>query len=112
MANLANDRSPAWPVLGLWLGVRGGDGVKCRCRVQVAPRLRFRVRDETGCGWVAMIRVQKRAGLGLGLLCRLHLRKEHSSKSDLSSRKSSFVGETLGGDLVGLGLGSVGLGLG
>ena len=49
--------------------------------------------------------MQKRAGLGLGLLCRLHLRKEHSSKSDLSSRESSFVGETLGGDLVGFGSG-------
>ena len=49
--------------------------------------------------------MQKRAGLGLGLLCRLHLRKEHSSKSDLSSREVSFVGETLGGDLVGLGYG-------
>ena len=43
--------------------------------------------------------MQKRVVLGLGLLCRLHLRKEHSSKSDLSSRESSFVGETLCGDL-------------
>ena len=50
-------------------------------------------------------RVQKRAGLGLGLLFRLYLRKEHFSKSDLSIRESSFVGETLGGDLVGLGYG-------
>ena len=52
-----------------------------------------------------MAGVQKRAELGLGLLCRLHLRKEHSSKSDWSSRESSFVGETLGGDLIGLGYG-------
>ena len=37
------------------------------------------------------------------MLCRLYLRKEHSSKSDWSSRESSFVGETLGGDLVGFG---------
>ena len=49
--------------------------------------------------------MQKRAGLGLGLLCRLYLRKEHSSISDFSFRESSFVGETLGGDLVGLGYG-------
>ena len=49
--------------------------------------------------------LHKRAGLGMGLLCRLYLRKEHSSKSDWSSRESSFVGETLGGDLVGLGYG-------
>ena len=49
--------------------------------------------------------MQKRAGLGLGLLCRLYLRKEHSSKSDFASRESSFVGETLGGDLFGLGYG-------
>ena len=49
--------------------------------------------------------MQKRAGLRLGLLCRLYLRKEHFSKSDFSSRESSFVGETLGGDLVGLGYG-------
>ena len=41
----------------------------------------------------------------MGLLCRLYLRKEHSSESDWSSRESSFVGETLGGDLVGLGYG-------
>ena len=47
--------------------------------------------------------MQKRAGLRLGLLCWLYLRKEHFSKSDFSSRESSFVGETLGGDLVGLG---------
>ena len=46
-----------------------------------------------------------RAGLGLGLLCRLHLRKEHSSISFWSIKESSFVGETLGGDLVGLGYG-------
>ena len=49
--------------------------------------------------------MQKRAGLGLGLLCRLYLRKEHFSISDFSFRESSFVGETLGGDLVGLGYG-------
>ena len=49
--------------------------------------------------------MQKRAGRGLGLLCRLYLRKEHSSTSDFSFRESSFVGETLGGDLVGLGYG-------
>ena len=49
--------------------------------------------------------MQKRAGHELGLLFRLYLRKEHSSKSDLSSREVSFVGETLGGDLVGLGYG-------
>ena len=49
--------------------------------------------------------MQKRAGLWLGLLCRLYLRKEYSSKSDFASRESSFVGETLGGDLVGLGYG-------
>ena len=61
--------------------------------------------DETGCGWVARIRMQKRAGLGLGLLCRLNLRKEHFSISDCSIKESSFVGETLGGDLVGLGYG-------
>ena len=46
-----------------------------------------------------------RAGLGLGLLCRLHLKIEHSSISDFAIRESSFVGETLGGDLVGLGYG-------
>ena len=49
--------------------------------------------------------MQKRAGLGLGLLCRLYLRKEHSSISLWSIREFSFVGETLGGDLVGLGYG-------
>ena len=49
--------------------------------------------------------MQKRAGLRLGLLCRLYLRKERFSKSDFSRRESSFVGETLGGDLVGLGYG-------
>ena len=49
--------------------------------------------------------MQKRAGLGLELLCRLYLRKDHFSKSDFSFRESSFVGETLGGDLVGLGYG-------
>ena len=49
--------------------------------------------------------VQKKAGLGLGLLCMLHLRKKHSSKSDRSSRETGFVGETLGGDLEGLGYG-------
>ena len=49
--------------------------------------------------------MQKRAGLGLGLLCRLYLRKEHSSISDWSIIEFSFVGETLGGDLVGLGYG-------
>ena len=46
--------------------------------------------------------MQKKAGLGLWLLCRLHLRKEHSSISDSSIKESSFVGETLGGDMVGL----------
>ena len=62
--------------------------------------------------------MQKRAGLGLGLLCRLYLRKEHSSISDWSIKEFSlvgefsfvgetlgefsFVGETLGVDLVGL----------
>ena len=49
--------------------------------------------------------LQKRAMLGMGLLCSLYLKKEHSSKSDWSSRESSFVGETLGGYLVGLGYG-------
>ena len=49
--------------------------------------------------------MQKRAGLRLGLLCWLYLRKEHFSKSDFSSRESSFVGETLGGNLMGLGYG-------
>ena len=49
--------------------------------------------------------MQKRAGLRLGLLCRLYLRKEQFSISDLSSRESSFVSETLGVDLVGLGYG-------
>ena len=39
------------------------------------------------------------------MLCRLYLRKEHSSISDFSFRASSFVGETLCGDLVGLGYG-------
>ena len=46
--------------------------------------------------------MQKRAGLGLGLLSRLHLSKEHSSISCWSIREFSFVGETLGGDLVEL----------
>ena len=49
--------------------------------------------------------MQERAGLGLGLLCRLYLRKEQFSISDFSFRESSFVGETLGVDLVGLGYG-------
>ena len=49
--------------------------------------------------------MQKRAGRGLGLLCRLYLRKEHSSISDWSIKEFSFIGETLGGDLVGLGYG-------
>ena len=61
--------------------------------------------DETGCGWVARIMLQKRAGLGLGLLCWLYLIKEHSSISDWSIRELSFVGETFGGDLVRLGYG-------
>ena len=39
------------------------------------------------------------------MLCRLYLRKEHSSISDWSIKEFSFVGETLGGDLVGLGYG-------
>ena len=47
----------------------------------------------------------QKAGLGSGLLCRLYLRKEHSSISDWSIKGFSFVGETLGGDLVGLGYG-------
>ena len=49
--------------------------------------------------------MQKRAGLGLGLLCRLYLRKEQFSISDWSIKEFSFVGEMLGGDLVGLGYG-------
>ncbi len=49
--------------------------------------------------------MQKRAGLGLGFLCRLYLRKEQFSISDWSVKEFSFVGETLGGDLVGLGYG-------
>ena len=58
-----------------------------------------------GYGYGSRTGVQNRAGLGLGLLCRVHLRKEHFSISNWSSRESSFVGETLGGDLVGLGYG-------
>ena len=49
--------------------------------------------------------MQKKAGLGLWLLCRLHLRKEHLPISDSSIKESSFVGKTLGDDLVGLGYG-------
>ena len=49
--------------------------------------------------------MQRKAGLGLWLLCRLHLRKEHSSISESSITESSFVGKTLGNDLVGLGYG-------
>ena len=59
--------------------------------------------DETGCGWVARIMLQKRAGLGLGLYSRLHLSKEHLSISCCGSRELSFVGKTLGDDLAGLG---------
>ena len=56
------------------VGVRGGDSVKCGVRVQVEPKLRVRVKDGTGCGLLARrvpaVRagVQKRAGLGLGLV--------------------------------------------
>ena len=69
MAKLANDRSPAWPVLGLGLGVRGGDSVKCGVRVQVGPRLRVKVRDGTGCGLVARIMVRSGQGCRRGQAC-------------------------------------------
>ena len=71
-----------------------------------------RNRDETGCGSVGRVRVRsghvcRRLGFRLGLLCRRHQRKEHSSKSDWSSRESSLFGETLGGDLGRLGYGEI-----
>ena len=47
--------------------------------------------------------MQKRIGLGLGLYSRLNLSKKLLSISYWSSRELSFVEETLGGDLVGLG---------
>ena len=80
----------------------------------VTVAVRVRVEDWLGEECLRKEHSSKIQGaLGLGLARTAvgvragvrNLRKEHSSKSDWSSRESSFVGETLGGDLVGLGYG-------
>ena len=60
-----------------------------------------------GYGYGQGMAAERRLGFRLGLLCRQHQRKEHSSKSDWSSRESSLFGETLGGDLGRLGYGEI-----